>query len=222
MTDYVKDVMQISPQQLSYSTKKMYLPQHIKLPLKWVVFVVLLPFILIVVLGLLAIYSRVDTSILAFSIFGVPFLSLIVWVVLGIIQGGKPVDVSLLFDSFDNEVLFYVGGHKTSKISKPQSMRVIVRYYRLYSSRPYRKSRIIMLSVELTSALKAGDGQAVQHLPIANIQCHTRKEAMDSVVDVMAHYRFMAEWLHIPISCDTQHVFIGESEEKEVWYLLMG
>lgn len=222
MTNYAQDIRQISPQQVVYSTKKMYLTQHIKLPLRWVVFVVLLPFILIVVLGLLAIYMSIDTSILAFSMFGLPFFSLIVWVVLGVIQGGKPADVNLLFDRPNSELLVYMAGQKTRKISKPQSMRIIVRYHRLYSSRPYRKSRIIMLSVELISALKDAYGTPLCYLPIASIQCRTRKEAMNSIADVVANYGFIAEWLQIPISYDAQHVFIGDSEEKEVWYLLMG
>ena len=221
LDNYVQDVRKISPQQMVYSTKKMYLPQQIKLPLKWLAFVILLPFLLIAVLVLLALYSSIDKSLLVYSVFGLPFLLLVVCLVVAIIQGGKPVDVNLLFDRPHDEVLFYIGRHKARKISKPHSMRVVVRYHRLYSSRPSGKNRIIMLSVELISALKAVDGQVVQHLPIANIQCHTRKEAMDLVADVTASYQFMAEWLQVPITCDTQHVFIGDSEEKQVWYLLM-
>ncbi len=221
MNDYVDNVRRVSSQQIVYSTKKMYLPQSFKLPVKWIVLVVLLPFILIAVLAFLLIYGSIDKSLLVYSVFGLPFLLLVVWVVVAIFQGGKPVDVSLLFDRPHNEVLVYVGGHKARKISKPQSMRVIVRYHRLYSSRSYRKSRIIMLSVELISALTAADGQVVQYLPIANIQCSTRKEAMDSMAGVVTNYQFISEWLQVPISCDTQHVFIGESEKKEVWYLLM-
>lgn len=216
LTDYIKDFKKRSSHQISYLTKKKYLYNEVSLPIKWIIGLLLCPIILLGLTVNMVVLFDFDSSILAPSITLITIGTFSALMGLCIWDYSKTISVHLFFDELKKEFAIHADEYRVKKIYNPQLIRVVVRYYRLYS-RNSRKNRIILISVELLSS--QDDDLDSMYLRIASMQCSTRKEAIDKLEHVKNTYQFIAEWLEIPIVSENKKMFIQDSEKTELWYL---
>ncbi|RYY79611.1 MAG: hypothetical protein EOO69_05670 [Moraxellaceae bacterium] len=220
MTDYIKNFKKRSSHQISYLTKKMYLYNEVSLSVKWIMILLLSPLILLVLTIGLVVFLKFDSAILA------PSIALIILGTFFAVMGtciwdySKKITVHLFFDKSKKELSIQADECQVKRICNPKLIRVVVRYYRLYSHGSSIKGRrVILISVEVLGNPEADSDQI--YLRIASMQCRTRKEAIDELEHVKNIYQCIAEWLEIPILQENKKMFIEDSEKTELWYLYM-